>query len=241
MNGLAENKLFCSPKLSGRLSVIASMVDPGTPFVADIGTDHAYLPIWLVGNKICSKAVASDIRQGPAERARQNIESFGLSDRIAINKGDGLSNIELTSEDQVIIAGMGGLEIQRIIDSALLPQNITMILQPQRSIPELRAWLINNGFHFIDEAIVHDRDHFYTVIKVVLKKRAGNQSALSLSDCWLGPVLINKFYNSGFTEDEAAVWYGYLSYLKSKISRIVIGSPELKDVLVKISGLLSGG
>jgi hypothetical protein len=53
--------------------------------------------------------------------------------------------------------------------------------------------------------------------------------------------LINKFYNSGFTEDEAAVWYGYLSYLKSKISRIVIGSPELKDVLVKISGLLSGG
>ena len=134
----SENKAISLLKLSERLKAIAAMVDPGTFKVVDIGTDHAYLPIWLVGNNICSIAVASDLRSGPVERARRNIKKYGLADRIEIRTGDGLSKIELMPDDLVIVAGMGGLEIERILESARLPQGIRLLLQPQKSVPELR-------------------------------------------------------------------------------------------------------
>ena len=230
------NKSISSLKLSARLKVLAAMVEPCTYRIVDIGTDHAYLPIWLVGNNICKTAVASDLRSGPAERARRNVENYMLADRITIKTGDGLSSIELLPDDLVIIAGMGGLEIERILNSAQLPRGMRLLLQPQKSVPELRGWLDKNGYCILEEKIVIDRGHFYTIIKTSFTADYSEcKSKMSLADLWLGPKLTNQFSRTVLTNTDSEIWQKYLKYLNNMIVKISIGRPELREVLDKIS------
>lgn len=150
-----------------RLLKCADMVsEKGT--VCDIGTDHAYLPVYLVENHICEKAVAGDIADGPLEAARATVEKSGLEDKITVVKSNGLKDIPQHDEiSDVVIAGMGAETISEIIGCAdWLKSGVNIILQPMTKVPFLRRWLYDNGFEIVKEEAVYEGEFIYTVMNV---------------------------------------------------------------------------
>ena len=139
-------------KLDERLSLCASFVRE-KKMVADIGTDHAYLPVYLVKSGKTNFAVAADVRVGPLENAAGNIAENGLSDRIKTVLSDGLDKISPEETDDIVIAGMGGELIARIIEDAPWLKNSEkhLILQPMTRAEELRSYLSRSGFRIISE------------------------------------------------------------------------------------------
>ncbi|MBE6728905.1 MAG: SAM-dependent methyltransferase [Ruminococcaceae bacterium] len=152
-------------KLSKRLEAIFQLV-PVSAKVADIGTDHAYLPIALSLSGKCSKIIACDIKERPLENARENIEKFSVND-IETRLGNGLEPIKSGEVDTVIIAGMGGDVISGIIGSCPWIKNsdITLLLQPMTSAEVLRKYLCKNGFEISLEVPLSENGKIYTVIK----------------------------------------------------------------------------
>lgn len=149
--------------------------------VADIGTDHAYLPIYLVGEGISSRAIACDINEGPIRSARKNIEAAGLSDHIDTLRTDGLCGVESFCPDDVMIFGMGGELIARILEDApwVKDERIGLILQPMTRAATLRAWLLENGFEILGETITFE-DKYYQTIHARYCGRRGKYSAVQL-------------------------------------------------------------
>ena len=132
-------------KLSNRLYACASLVRPGSQ-AADIGTDHGYLPIYLLAHQICSRVIASDLRPMPLQAARENARQAGIENDITFCLSDGLRNVPLTGIDTVICAGMGGDTIQNILlgTPEIWHPGVQFILQPQAAVPELRGFLSEN-------------------------------------------------------------------------------------------------
>lgn len=153
-----------SPKLSPRLLAAAGFVRSGA-FVADVGTDHAYLPIYLCAEGKIKGAVASDINEGPVARAMINVAGYRLGRKIQVLRADGLSGLDAYSPTDILICGMGGELIAEIIKSAEWTKNkkIRLILQPMTHADKLRAYLLASGFSIVDEAIVKD-DKIYQII-----------------------------------------------------------------------------
>ena len=151
-------------KLNKRLLCAASFVEHGAS-VADIGCDHAYLPIYLIKENIASSVVACDINRGPCDTARENINRQGLSDVIAVRCTDGLVGIETAAPDNIVICGMGGDLIFRIISDSKYTRtnNPLLILQPMTRISELRSSLLESGYNIEKEALVYD-DRLYEII-----------------------------------------------------------------------------
>lgn len=149
--------------LSKRLLAVASLVGKGT--VADIGTDHASLPIWLVQNGH-SRALASDINEGPCQRARVNIYTWGLHGKIKVRCCAGLDGIEDFAPDNIVIAGMGGEMIASILAASEYPKNsrCRLVLAPQSMQDVLRRYLAQNGFSIDTETVVADGGKYYQVI-----------------------------------------------------------------------------
>lgn len=153
--------------IDNRLELCAKMVS-GLGTVCDVGTDHAYLPVYLIENKICKKAVASDINDGPLEYARQTLEKYNCVSEIEVVKSDGLENIDLSKISDVVIAGMGGETISEILKNEKRSlKGINFVFQPMTRAGFLRKWLYKNGFEIIrEEAVVCER-YTYTVINAV--------------------------------------------------------------------------
>ena len=143
--------------LSSRLCAAAAFARPGA-FACDVGTDHAYLPIHLVGEGISRGAVASDIHRGPLDRAQRNIASAGLSDRITTVLSDGLAGLDAYPTEDIFILGMGGELIARILSASELPRRpgTRLILQPMTHAADLRAMLAREGFRTVGETLVRD-------------------------------------------------------------------------------------
>lgn len=150
--------------LTPRLLKIAEMVPKGAS-VIDVGTDHAYVPIYLLSEEKATCALATDVHDGPIRRAAENISSYGLSHKIKTQKADGLLGVDSTAYDTVIIAGMGGILISEILSNANETKGKTFILQPMTASRELREYLLNNGFIIVDEGIVQEEEKLYVVIK----------------------------------------------------------------------------
>lgn len=132
-------------KLTERLAMAASFVRDNA-FVADIGTDHAKLPIYLVQTGKAARCIACDINKMPLERARTNINEYGLDDKIELLLTNGLQGVESYGVTDVIIAGMGGELIQEILKNSKVKKHGTrFILQPMTKESELRRWLYDNG------------------------------------------------------------------------------------------------
>ena len=150
--------------LSKRLSAAASFVSDGA-IVADIGTDHAYIPINLILSGKASYAIASDVNEGPIAIAKENIEKYGVSDKITVRVADGLCGIEEFNPDCIIICGMGGELIVNILKASeyVKSSNVKLILQPMTAVKELREYLAD-GFKIEDEKIVYDASKLYQVI-----------------------------------------------------------------------------
>ncbi len=151
-------------KLSKRLSTVASFVRNGAT-VVDVGTDHAYLPIYLVQTKKAKKAIATDINEGPLTRAKENIAQNNLENEIVTYISNGLDNIEVYLPDDILICGMGGELIAEIIEKSIYAKNsdVNLILQPMTSVRELRDYL-KNGFSIYDETVVYEDGKFYQII-----------------------------------------------------------------------------
>lgn len=154
--------------ISKRLLAVASMVTPGS-IVADIGCDHAYLSIYLIRNNICDRVIACDINKGPLDIARINVSDVELLDKIELRLSDGLHEIHAGEVDSVVIAGMGGKVMAKIIEegSEVLEKVHEMILEPQSEVPFFRHFLEENGYRIISEDMVYEDDKFYPIIKVI--------------------------------------------------------------------------
>jgi len=153
-------------KPGNRLLKIASMVG-SCEKPADIGTDHAYIPIYLVQSGMCDTAVATDVNEGPLAKARRNIEKYRLSDRIDLRLGNGLEPIGDNECDVFIIAGMGGVVIAEILAASAekARKAKALVLQPAYYDEVLREFLLQNGFCIETEALVRDDGRIYTVIR----------------------------------------------------------------------------
>ena len=147
-----------------RLLKCASMVS-GKGIVCDVGTDHAYLPVYLLEKGICAGAVAGDIADGPLEAAAATVKKAGLEDKIDVVKSDGLKNIKPEGITDVVMAGMGAETISEIIAAApWLENGVNLVLQPMTKEPYLRKWLYENGYEIVKEEAVSDGDRIYTVM-----------------------------------------------------------------------------
>ncbi len=163
-------------KLSPRQALCAEFVRGG--FVCDVGTDHGYLPAYLVLSGKCRSAVAADINEKPLNAAAATAEKYGVSDKISFVLSDGLKNICLSEITDIVIAGMGGELISKILsDSAeKISENINIILQPMTKAPHLRKFLCEKGFKIISEKAVRDGKFIYTVM---LAEKTGNVTPCS--------------------------------------------------------------
>lgn len=164
--------LKLSIKLTARLQKIADQVSAGNS-VADIGTDHGYIPIYLLKNKISPFVIAGDINEKPLKRAENNIKSHNLSHNIETRLGSGLSILKPKEVNTVIIAGMGGLLITELLEDskAIVEKLNTLILQPMQAQSELRKYLINNGFTIEKDILVKEDHHIYEIIVAGLGKQ----------------------------------------------------------------------
>ena len=152
-------------KINDRLLTAVPFVRKGKRF-ADIGTDHGYLPIYLLDKRIINFAIAADINRGPLDKAEENIERFGMNGSIRTVLCDGLRGINASEVDDVAIFGMGGELIVKIIDEApwLKREDKRVILQPMTHPEKLREYLANNGYKIIGETLSFDRDKIYQTI-----------------------------------------------------------------------------
>ncbi|MEA4826324.1 tRNA (adenine(22)-N(1))-methyltransferase [Clostridium sp. JNZ J1-5] len=153
--------------ISTRLKTIASLVDKCDK-IADIGTDHGYLPIFLIQNGVCKEAIASDINRGPVERAKDNIIREKLDRVISCRLGPGFTTIEPFEVDGAIIAGMGGNLIRDIIEEKkdVFKSLKFLILQPVQNPDILREYLYKSGYSILDEELCLDEGKYYEIIKV---------------------------------------------------------------------------
>lgn len=165
-----QNENCPYPRLDDRLQTAANMVTMGG-IVADIGTDHGYIPIWLLQKGICPRAVASDINRGPLDKARANSIAYGVSDRLKLYLCDGLDGIEPEKNGvtDICICGMGGELIAAIVGRCAYVKShrTNLILQPMSSGYELRKALVGDGFTILEEKLCQAAGRVYSCIHAV--------------------------------------------------------------------------
>lgn len=153
-------------QLSDRLRTVADFVTPGRT-LADIGTDHGYVPIELVRTGVVPRAYAMDINKGPIERAKEHIAQEHLSEQIETRLSDGLAALKKDEAESIIIAGMGGELTVKILKEGkeILDSIKELILSPHSEICMVREYLVENGYEIIKEDMVYDAGKYYTVMK----------------------------------------------------------------------------
>lgn len=195
-------------ELSKRLMKIASYVND-CEAIADIGTDHGYIPIYLVKNNKCNSAIASDINKGPIEKASTNIRFEGLSEKIKCLLGGGLKPLKVGEVNGVIIAGMGGNLIRDIIleDIEKVKLYDFLILQPAQNPEVLREFLYNNNFEILNEDLILDDGKFYELFKVKYNENAKKINIKDKISYEISSILLKS--NNSLVHD----------YIKSKIKK----------------------
>ena len=170
-------------ELTPRLRTAAELVPLGAR-LADIGTDHAYLPAALLLEGKIPFAIAADLRQGPLLRARETARQYGCQDKMAFRLCDGLRGIRPEETDAVVIAGMGGETIAQILAAApwVREREIPLVLQPMSSLPDLREWLQRGGYRICRERLAREEDTIYVVMSV----KAGETEPMTPAQLWAG-------------------------------------------------------
>ena len=155
-------------QLSKRLQAVANLVTPGKR-LADIGTDHGYVPIWLYEQGRIPSALAMDLREGPLQRAKEHIRMHGLDEKIKTRLSDGLEKLLPGEADSIVIAGMGGMLVVKILTQgqAVLDSVQELILQPQSDLDAVREYLHRTGFVIVQEEMVFEEGKYYPMMKAV--------------------------------------------------------------------------
>ena len=155
-------------ELSKRLQAVANLVSVGLT-VADVGTDHGYIPIYLLENGKCAKALAMDVNRGPLLRAKEHIVEHGLEEMIETRLSDGVKQLRIGECEAVVIAGMGGaLTIKILEEGKEVFKSLTeFVLQPQSELYKVRKYLIEQGYRITAEDMVQEDGKFYPMMKVI--------------------------------------------------------------------------
>ncbi|MDY5480438.1 MAG: tRNA (adenine(22)-N(1))-methyltransferase TrmK [Peptostreptococcus porci] len=208
-------------KLTPRLKYISELVSDGKK-IADIGTDHGYIPISLLLDKKISFAILSDINRGPLNNAKKEVTKNNVQNYVDLRLGSGMETLRDGEVDQVIIAGMGGILISDIIEKKIeLSKNLDkLILQPMQAPEELRRYLSKNGFKIIDEHFVREDHRIYEIIEAVYDKEllTENQDDEDFEQKKYTQYIYSLFKNNG---DKLIYTSSYYENIKKKLNHIV--------------------
>ncbi|MBE7721508.1 MAG: SAM-dependent methyltransferase [Lacrimispora celerecrescens] len=201
-------------KLSRRLETIASFVPEGSR-VADIGTDHGYIPIHLVQEGKAKHAIAMDVREGPLLRARAHIQEAGLQNYVEVRLSDGLLKLEQNEADCVVIAGMGGeLMIHILEEGRDLWENISCwVLSPHSELDKVRRFLEEEAFFIWRETMIKEEGKYYSVMGVSRKPGAAAADGREIS----------YRYGRGMLESKDPVLKEYLIKEEEQLEQIMSG------------------
>ena len=176
-----------SIKLTPRLSAAASLVRGGG-IIADIGTDHGYLPIYLLQSGKVTGAIAADIGKMPLKNAENSILNYGLQSEITLRLSDGLREFSENEVNEIVFAGMGGTLIAEKLSEApwIKNEKYHFVFQPQSRAEELRQFLFENGFQIEKEIATHEGRRVYIAFSAFYN---GEKTEFSYADCFLGKLL----------------------------------------------------
>ncbi|MBQ4528849.1 MAG: SAM-dependent methyltransferase [Clostridia bacterium] len=203
-------------ELSPRLSKIAELIPRGS-IVADVGTDHAYIPVYCFINNISPKAFAMDVNKGPLERAKANLEKYGFQDRAELRLSDGLEKLQKGEADVIVIAGMGGLLIRDIIDRgcSAIDSNTQLLIQPMIAPVELRDYLFASGYDIINEYVVREENKFYNIFSVKKGEAEAND--------------FNRYVGKNLAENSPETIDDYLEYKIRICHKIISGMKKSEN------------
>ena len=203
-------------QVSERLKAIASMVI-AQKAAADIGTDHAKLPLYLIIHNVCPKVIATDLNELPLSRARQEVMEHGLLEKVELRLGDGLTPLKPGEVESVVIAGMGGNTIAGIIKkSPEVAGKVRLVLQPMADSFELRIKLGEMGYKIIEEQLVEEKNKIY---EIIVAKR-GHTNYPNSIELGLGPILLQK---------KGELTVKYLAKQKLKYQKIISNLIQAKS------------
>ena len=173
--------------IGDRLEAIGKLVPQGC-VLADIGTDHAYLPVWLLEQGKIASAIAGDIAEGPCLAAKNTVSMHGMRGKVEVRFGSGLKVLQTGEADCIAIAGMGASTMIEILeaDMPLAVEAKRLVLQPMAGAASLRKWLIQNGWHIVAEDLVADGRHLYEIMAA----ERGKSASFSDAVLEIGPSLI---------------------------------------------------
>lgn len=236
-------------QLSDRLKRVVDFV-PHCTSVADIGTDHGYVPIALVKSGIAQKVYAMDIKRGPLERAREHIAKEGLQNQIETRLSNGLEKLEKGEAQTIVIAGMGGELMVKILDNGkeVLEEVKTLVLSPHSEIEIVRRYLIENGYEIVREEMLLDAGKYYTIMqaeKALFGWNKGNEYSQDFYYQY-GKLLIEKkdLVLQEFLKQKEAKYQAILNSLeqqgkseghKARISEVREELSEMKQIRKLIS------
>jgi len=207
------------PRLTPRLRTVAAMVPTGAR-VADIGSDHAYVPVELIRSGRASMVIASDVHAGPVENAKNVVAAAGLEDLIEVRLGSGFEVYQIGEVDSAVLAGMGGFLIRDLILEALpLVQSLKcLVLQPMVAIRELRVWLLQNGFEILEEQVAQEGQKFYEIFSVHYTGKRLESIEQKIAE--LGVTMFRP-------EDEISM--NYLAHRIQKTENVIRALAQAKD------------
>lgn len=184
-------------KLSPRLSALSGFIERGES-IADIGTDHAQLPIYLRQTGICSHVVLCDVKLGPISKAKENINLYAPNFKFDLRLGDGFSVIDTGEVDSAVIAGMGGLLLINILEADIIKTKSIkkLILQPRKDKALLVKWLLTNNFDITDETLVKEGRNICEILVAIPFLDDTSKRIFVVNDpLWdyeISPILLNK-------------------------------------------------
>lgn len=217
-------------ELTPRLQAIADQVFQGAR-LADVGTDHGYLPVWLLRQGRIDCAIAADLREGPLNRARETGRRWGVEDRISFRLCDGLSAVQKDETDTVVIAGMGGETIASILNAAPWTRDgVRLLLQPMTGLVELRRWLQEHGYEIVEEHIAREGKRLYSILAV----KGGEMQPLTPAELWAGRQSIDPLRRE------------YVAMVRGKVEKALRGQQTARtpnqtavsELNVVLSGLI---
>jgi tRNA (adenine22-N1)-methyltransferase len=228
-------------ELSIRLKTIVNQVDKCKSII-DVGTDHGYVPIFLVKQGICEKAIASDINKGPIEKAKINISFEGLSSKIDCRLGAGLKTVKKGEVNGVIIAGMGGNLSRDILleDFEKVKLYDFLILQPAQNPEVLREFLYSGNFDIIDEDLCFEDGKFYELFKVKYNKK---NKGLKFDDeihYEISPLIRKKNHPliKNYVESKIVKYENILKYIKEDSDSAKIRKEFLLNKISKLKEMV---
>lgn len=229
-------------ELSKRLMKIASYVNY-CEAIADIGTDHGYIPIYLVKNNKCNSAIASDINKGPIEKASTNIRFEGLSEKVKCLLGGGLKPLKVGEVNGVIIAGMGGNLIRDIIleDIEKVKLYDFLILQPAQNPEVLRKFLYNNNFEILNEDLILDDGKFYELFKVKYNENAKKINVKDEISYEISSILLesNNSLVNDYIKSKIKKYENIITYIKDDTSLAKKKKDILNEKINKLKEMIS--